>query len=119
MYNLFLDDERFPKNVTWIQLPLVNWIIVRDFKQFVNIIEKRGLPNTVSFDHDLAEDHYRTTIPKIDYKEKTGYECAKWLVEYCMERNLNFPNYTVHSMNPIGKQNIISLIDSYKKSKKL
>jgi hypothetical protein len=119
MYNLFLDDERFPKDVKWMQLPPLRWIIVRNFEQFVNIIQRNGLPNAVSFDHDLADEHYVTTLSKNSYKEKTGYECAKWLIEYCIEKNLNFPKYTVHSLNPIGKQNIISLIDSYIKSKNL
>jgi hypothetical protein len=40
------------------------------------------------------------------------------LVEYCMNNNLEFPDYQVHSMNPIGRENIRSYIESYKKSRK-
>jgi hypothetical protein len=42
--------------------------------------------------------------------EKTGYDCAKWLVEYCVEHGLKFPEYVVHSMNPVGKENILSYV---------
>lgn len=43
----------------------------------------------------------------------TGYDCCKWLVDYCIDRNLPHPRYTVHSMNPIGKENIEKLIENY------
>ena len=120
-YNLFLDDIRFPKDVTWVELPLVKWTIVRNYKEFVYTIKINGLPNFVSFDHDLSSMHYTDVFngSKLNYSaytEKTGYECAKFLVEYCITNNLKFPNYTIHSMNPIGKQNIISYVESYKKS---
>lgn len=47
-YALFLDDERFPKNVTWIDYPISdgNWTIVRNYKEFVDIIMKKGIPKT-------------------------------------------------------------------------
>jgi len=117
-YNLFLDDERYPKNVSWISLPLVEWTVVRNYDQFVKIITERGLPNNVSFDHDLADAHYQHYIETRGqgdpntavFKEKTGYECARWLKEYCTNNHLPIPPFTVHSMNPIGKQNIIRLL---------
>jgi len=117
-YNLFLDDERKPSDVKWIALPSVKWDIVRNYKDFVNIIEKLGLPSIVSFDHDLADEHYSYVIgnvdsPKQDFKEKTGMDCVKWLVNYCMVNDLDFPEYYIHSMNPIGKDNIESYIKQY------
>ena len=48
------------------------------------------------------------------FVEKTGMDCAKWLVEYCINNNLKFPDYEVHSMNVIGKMNIKSYIESFK-----
>ena len=123
-YNLFLDDERIPSNVTWVKLPLVEWTIVRNYKQFVDTITERGLPQNISFDHDLADEHYVQSIEsnhdKTDnfnyntVKEKTGYECAKWLVEYCREKDLAIPPYTVHSMSVVGKKNIIAYLENYK-----
>jgi len=123
-YNLFLDDIRDP-NV--FLKSIKTWVIARDYQEFINIIKERGLPEFVSFDHDLAFEHYPFNddspcdeiIPYNDYKEKTGYHCAQFLINYCIENDKDFPNYKCHSMNVIGKQNIISLIESYKKSRLL
>ena len=125
-YKLFLDDERLPKHVTWVSLPEGPWVIVRNYNEFVDYIDGNGVPSFVSFDHDLSLEHYPHTIsgklylPKdisYDiYNEKTGYDCAKWLVDHCIQNKLNFSEYQVHSMNPIGKENIIKYIESYKRS---
>jgi hypothetical protein len=123
-YYLFLDDERMPKNVTWINLPSnVDWVIVRNYNQFVDYVEKHGLPKHISYDHDLAEIHYKKSIilnrdgGTYEYsatEEKTGYDCAKWMIEYCRKRDLNHPSYSVHSMSVVGKENIIKYIENYK-----
>jgi hypothetical protein len=126
-YNLFLDDERIPQNVTWVNLPSVNWTIVRNYNQFVDIIEKQGIPEIISFDHDLADEHYMEytaahdskspTKGRINYdklKEKTGYECAKWLAQYCIDNSHTIPEYYIHTMNPIGGMNILSILESAK-----
>lgn len=124
-FNIFLDDERFPEKVTWVQLPKVHWEIIRDYDQFVQIIIERGLPIHISFDHDLAAEHYNPEMYqgqeaydrcRANFKEKTGLECAKWLVKYCMERSVRVPMFTVHSMNPIGAANITSYLNSYNRS---
>jgi hypothetical protein len=123
IYNLFLDDFRFPIDAFYYtRNPMYNkleWIIVRDYDSFVNYIIKNGLPNIVSFDHDLADIHYSVPVNGIinysDYKEKTGYHCAEWLVYYCIDNKLKFPEYHIHSMNSIGKKNIISCIETAKR----
>lgn len=115
-YKLFLDDVRSPEDVRWVLLPDGPWTIARNYNEFVKHIETLGLPAFVAFDHDLADEHYGSVIAKSTYKEKTGFECAKWLVEYCMARNLKFPKYTVHSMNPVGRDNIKNYIESFKSS---
>ena len=128
MYKLFIDDERIPKQVTWIEMPLGPWVIVRNYLQFVEYITRNGLPMHVSFDHDLSMEHYPAfepdggiyapkVIPYEKYKELTGFSCAKWLVEYCIENHKQFPSYTVHSMNPIGSENIKSYIESFKRQR--
>lgn len=61
-YHIFLDDTRMPAKVNWIELPLVDWVVIRNYKDFVDIITKYGVPQTISFDHDLAEEHYATGI---------------------------------------------------------
>jgi hypothetical protein len=132
---IFLDDIRNPWSVTHVKIPFLPYKIVRNYNEFVkaitayyNAIDK--LPEFITFDHDLCDQHYRPSMYDPDehyseyydngtFTEKTGYCCAKWLVEFCMEKNLDFPEYFVHSMNPIGKENIISLVESYKKSRTL
>ena len=99
--NLFLDDERNPKDaIKGLKLdPKVyggDWDIVRTFKQFKAWITSNGVPNKISFDHDLGG-------------AKSGYDCAKFLKEYCDSNSADYPTIYVHSMNPVGKQNILNL----------
>ena len=113
-YQLFLDDVRVPSSVKWVEIPLGPWEIVRSYNAFVNIITKRGLPTFISFDHDLAEcDQNVHGKPYSEYKEKTGFHCAQWLVEYCLNNKLSCPDFTVHSMNPVGAENIRSLLRNF------
>ena len=107
-YNLFLDDVRVPTDVTWADVPIdQHYSVVRNYKEFVDLVTLRGVPKFVCYDHDLAD-----CVNKI---EMTGFDCAKWLVAYCSDRNIKHPPYDVHSKNPIGKQNIESYINSYNK----
>jgi hypothetical protein len=121
-YNLFLDDVRLPNHVTWVDLPAnQHYSLVRNYQEFVDLITLRGIPKFVTYDHDLADKHYghglkNDDIPYDQYAEKTGYDCAKWLVDYCMKKGVKHPPYVVHSMNPVGKQNIISYVESYNKT---
>ena len=118
-YNIFLDDVRVPTDVTWANIPVdQHYSVVRSYKEFVDLITlRREVPKYVCYDHDLAMAMYRIDeIPYNSYDEKTGYDCAKWLVNYCMERGIKHPPYVVHSMNPIGKKNIESYIESYNKT---
>jgi hypothetical protein len=126
-YYLFLDDIRSIFDVRkYCNLPNINdeeWTVVRSYKEFVDIITLRGVPQFVSLDHDLGISSYSECSNSvkngyINYEnicEMTGLDCAKCLINYCIEKDFQFPKYVVHSMNPIGKQNIISLIESFKK----
>lgn len=124
-YNLFLDDARQPKDVKWLELPPVAWVVVKSYKEFVETIQRDGVPACVSFDHDLADEHYqeyaiahdpkmisRGTIRYDKLKEKTGYECAKYLAELCVYKKLPMPTFYIHTMNPIGAANIFSIMES-------
>jgi len=130
-YNLFLDDERIPTDVTWVEIPRVFYEVVRDYDEFVETILTYVLPCFVTFDHDLADTHYAIGDRELynsyttqvgdmkmtfDYgPEKTGFDCAKWLVEYCIDNRLTFPEYVVHSMNPVGSKRITDYIIDAKK----
>jgi hypothetical protein len=129
-YNLFLDDVRKVEDVKWnvlkvgefnpVSFPSTSWEIVRNYNEFVSMVEQKGVPSIVAFDHDLGEEHYaalatdkRKHITAYDdFTEKTGYHCAKWLVDYCFQFNLNLPKEVyVHSMNPIGATKIRDLFE--------
>jgi hypothetical protein len=112
MYNLFLDDERFPQTAITLVTENVDlykdnndWVIVRNYNEFVDMVNEMGMPNMVSFDHDLADIN--------NDKEKTGFDAAKWLVDYCMDNDVKLPNYQVHSANPVGKENIKSYLENF------
>jgi hypothetical protein len=116
-YNLFLDDERKPGDVFWVNLPVVHWEVVRNYDQFVAMIRERGAPRIVSFDHDLAGEHYPdqdnpqpTQIPYDSYKEKTGYHAAQFLVEHCRTTGDRMPMCYIHTMNPVGGENLRALL---------
>ena len=131
MYNLFLDDERVPysphggiedafnytHNLDYVNL---DWVIVRSYDQFVKHIELNGLPQTISFDHDLADQHYQYLLKQNDvdytkYNEKTGMECVKWLCDYCIDNNKKLPKYLIHTQNQIGSENMLQYIRNFKK----
>ncbi|WP_353149525.1 cyclic-phosphate processing receiver domain-containing protein [Chryseobacterium sp.] len=115
---LFLDDIRYPVEAYHYTRQDIflkgEWHIVRNYEQFVNRILEKGLPELISFDHDLA-DKQSSVQNSREAMEKTGYDCAKWLVEYCIDNHLDLPEFYCHSMNPVGKENIISLLKNFKK----
>lgn len=134
-YKLFLDDYRRPidcaqymhtrigtENPIYLQN---DWIVAVNYQHFVRIVNKLGIPKFVSFDHDLADGHYHQNMQEgvINYDStdfqndahKTGYHCAKWLIDKCIESGAPLPKYYVHSMNPVGTENITSLLKSYEK----
>ncbi|MCJ7934809.1 MAG: hypothetical protein MUW56_14605 [Chryseobacterium sp.] len=116
---LFLDDIRYPVEVYHYTKQEVflrkDWHIVRNYEQFVNWILDKGLPEMISFDHDLADEHYLKQDSQ-EFVEKTGYDCAKWLIEYCMDKYLDLPQCYCHSMNPVGKGNILNILENFKKT---
>jgi len=95
MKNLYLDDLR----------PIPQGFIgVRSYAEFVTYIETNSLPDFISFDHDLG-------------LQENGFDCAKWLVNYCLDNNKKLPDFTIHSQNPVGKKNIESLLNNFKNRK--
>jgi len=130
-YNLFLDDYRTPisafEYTKFIPFIREEWVIVRDFNEFCKVITEHGLPELIAFDHDLAQQHYVPEFYWDDYDaskkyqeeqvytEKTGLDCAKWLVEYCIDNKFTLPEWYVHSMNPVGADNINAYLNNFKK----
>jgi hypothetical protein len=113
---LYLDDVRTPTDK--------EWIVVRNYDQFVARIEKHGLENieVISLDHDLGDRamvEYYTNVKnnyQLDYSninEKTGYDCCKYLVAKSMDSGIPLPQIYVHSANPIGSANMMGYINNY------
>lgn len=121
-YKLFLDDMRNISDVTWVLLPEgTDWVVVRNYDEFVNTIQSKGMPEFITFDHDLSMEHYNPDTwsdPDFKYKEKTGLDCARWFLNYCKENNKRVPNYSVHSMNPVGRRNITDAFSDFLRNNK-
>lgn len=124
MYKLYLDDIRNPSD-TFKTTNNSEWVIVRSYKDFVQVVTQLGRPLIVSFDHDLAHEHYPVNgnfDAPIDYEshtEKTGFHAATWLVEYCLLHGHELPECHVHSANPVGRKNIQMLLQSWERTKEI
>lgn len=124
-YKIFLDDIRIPLDAFYYTryeiYNKLNWSIVRSFNEFIEFIEKNiDDISLISYDHDLGFETYNkcNVVSIIDYDtltEKTGYDCAKWLCDYCIDNNKKLPDFIVHSMNPIGKKSIETYLQNFLK----
>jgi len=119
---LYLDDVRIPKTD--------NWEVVRNYDEFVAHIKMNGLENyeVISLDHDLGEgamvEYYTNVKPnyELNYEripEKTGMDCARFLVAEAMNKKIQLPTVYVHSANPIGSANMMGYINNYFRNNKL
>ena len=103
---LWLDDERDPNDSRWrVYFPLAEPVVVwvKTYEQFVDWISINDLPNAICFDHDLGGEH-------------SGFDAAKWLTEHCLDNAKPLPTWNIQSANPIGKQNIASLLRSFERA---
>jgi len=108
---LWLDDSRDPFEDDWLNFSpigkdvIVKW--VKSYNEFVDWITFNGLPEGICFDHDLGDVNEKNKF------EKTGYDCAKWLVDYCEINNKSIPPYSIQSANTVGKENIDKYFKNY------
>jgi hypothetical protein len=138
-YKIYLDDLRTPNDP--------EWILVKNYDEFVEKIKEIGLLNisTISLDHDLGDsaisEYFNNVEPNylLNYdniKEKTGLDCAKWLINHYFENRTQKPHSTInglyvdtkqdftfpqiysHSANPIGRSNIIGYVNNFLKNMK-
>lgn len=132
---IYLDDVRTPHQ----PIDGVEWTVVRSYDEFVSKVKELGLDNIemVTLDHDLGDtamnEYFNNVSPNytLDYNninEKTGYDCAKWLIDYFYDNHpeyilmsrgekkngkIPFPTVYVHSANPIGAANIMGYINNF------
>lgn len=109
-WNLFLDDERNLKDVTWAPEWVFEkyfnerWTVARNWEEVAYWVAHKGFPKFISFDHDLGKD------------EKTGYDIIKLMIEDVMNSEYEISegfDYYVHSKNPVGKKNIESYLNNF------
>jgi hypothetical protein len=113
---IYLDDVRTPIDK--------DWVVVRNYNEFIAKVNDIGFENieVICLDHDLGDSamfEYYNNVKKnyyLDYNninEKTGYDCAKWLVTRSILTNIPIPTVYTHSANPIGSANIMGHINNY------
>ncbi|MEX3929949.1 cyclic-phosphate processing receiver domain-containing protein [Paraburkholderia sp. BR10936] len=100
-YRLFIDDLRDPTSSSWT--------IARTSSEAIAFLETRGCPYEISFDHDLGGDD-------------TAMVVAKRLIEMDLDAEGRYiPEdfvFSVHSANPVGKENILGILRAYLKHRK-
>ncbi len=128
---IFLDDVRIPTDCLLYMHKRIglmksvyldyDWNVVRNYPAFVKAInEFKGKITHISFDHDLADGHYHKNMQEgvINYNSedfnsddfnKTGFHAAKYFKQVYDQEKLEYPVLFVHSMNPVGTQNIVNL----------
>lgn len=135
---LFLDDMRKPVDCVMYTgnaiYAVTQWEVVKNFEEFKEAIDNSlstgDLYQSISFDHDLADEHY---VPakywnnydesekyqkekETEYKEKTGYDCILYMIEQYEKYGVTMPQRLYcHSMNPVGKTKIVSEIKRIKR----
>jgi hypothetical protein len=113
---IYLDDIRTPIDK--------DWLVVRNFHEFVNLVNKVGLESIelISFDHDLGDSamrewhknvYHNYTLNYDNITEKTGMDCTKWLVEQWLDGK-PVVDVVIHSANAIGSANMMGYINNYR-----
>ncbi len=138
---IFLDDFRNPEDCLKYMWKRIgedqviyadqDWIVARNYPDFLDVLKSAEFEHieAISFDHDLADSHYwdkRINVDRVQYYNnpdfledynKTGYHAAQYLIDYIMDNNYNLPYCLVHSMNPVGAENIQKLLNNYVQSR--
>ncbi len=94
-YKLFIDDERFPVQD--------DWLVARSSADAMSYVDKYGFPEEIAFDHDLGG-------------EDTSMKFIHMLIDEYYDRPNEIPKnftFSVHSQNPVGKENITQLMNAF------
>lgn len=93
MVKLYIDDVRNPPDDTWV--------LVRTVEEAQDHVRVFGMPTIMSLDHDLGGD-------------ATVMQFLHWLTDNYFDNGP--PTFVVHSANPIGRDNMISYLESWRKA---
>ena len=102
---LWVDDTRNPMEDDWMNFSPIgrNCKVVwaQSYQEAIDFLEKEW-PDAICLDHDLGE-------------EKSGYDIAKYIVDRCIDEGKKLPEFASQSANPVGRENIITLLSNYKR----
>lgn len=102
---LWVDDARNPLEDDWLNFSPIgrNCLVIwaRSYQEAIQFLE-RDWPDAICLDHDLGE-------------EKSGYDIAKYIVDRCIDEGKKLPEFASQSANPVGRENIITLLSNYKR----
>lgn len=94
---IFVDDERNLPPATADSN--IDFVVCRSYADAISTIQTcrdNQCEMWLDLDHDLGE-------------EKTGYDICKYVVE----NQIPLLGYSLHTMNPVGKQNMDQLLSHY------
>lgn len=103
VFRLWIDDQWDDPEMPF-RHPPEGFIPAKSSKEAMLLVEEKGLPSFISFDHDLGGDD--DAIVFITWMSNSYY-------------SHEIPDYQVHSANPVGRANIISKMESWRKSQNL
>ena len=97
---LYVDDVR--DRPSWC---IGEWETARNYQEAITLLSTNEY-DELSLDHDIASWDE-------DGREMTGYDIALWLAERKFNGEYVPPKIFVHSANPVGVANILSVINRY------
>lgn len=102
-YKLFIDDERYPAQVDWVDLnrwpdeEFGEWVICRTYAEVKSFIDSNGWPTVIAFDHDLGASG----------ETMSGLDIVKSFCESHMDgETVPTFHWVIHSWNNIGRLNM-------------
>lgn len=102
---LWVDDARNPFEDDWLNFSPIgrNCLVIwaQSYQEAIQFLEK-DWPDAICLDHDLGE-------------EESGYDIAKYIVNRCIDEGKKLPEFASQSANPVGRENIITLLSNYKR----
>jgi hypothetical protein len=103
MWKLYLDDERDPEKGR--NTP-EGFVRAYSSIEAINLVKELGPPEFMSLDFDLGPYGFMTDDSLI---------FLKWLNQF-LPKGSSPPNYFFHTKNPIGKLQMESYLESWKRS---
>ncbi len=97
MVKIWLDDERAAPS---------GYIHFHSVNETIDFIKNSGYTNILmDLDHDLGE---------YSYDGGDAIKLVYWLIENGYNENANYTfNFNLHTMNPVGMENMKSMIERY------